>query len=137
MRCVGEEYKCSVESKQVRTGHGRLAACGLPGPSVTLGTMALFGKSASSWEVISRRGKQPLGSGSRSALPEEAVLGERLPEVVTPGREVGVGVSLEVPADPVSELDEDGREHCAYSSMYAAVGKSAGSQPMLIASGSW
>ena len=107
MRCVGEEYKCSVESKQVRTGHGRLAACGLPGPSVALGTMPLFGEGASSWrEMKSTQQEQLLESGRRSALPEEAVLGERLLEVIAPSREVGVCVSLDIPTGTVRDYEK-------------------------------
>ena len=71
------------------------------------------------------------------ALTQEAVLGERLLEVITPCSEVGVCVRLEVPAKCSCESTVGVNEIMTYSLIYAAVGKSSGSHPMFFMSGSW
>lgn len=71
-------------------------------------------------------------------MAQETVLWERLLEVVAPSREVRVRVGLEVPGKIGQILSGFSSNVIAtHSLMYAAVGKSEGSQPMLMLSGSW
>ena len=86
--------------------------------------------------INSGKASQKVGA---SALTQEAVLRYLLAIVVDPSGEKRVCICFLVPMicvlkfehDPIS-IDED-----THSFMYASVGKSGGSHPMLMLSGSW
>ena len=79
---------------------------------------------------IQQSRRDPRSSGQWLALAKELVLGEWLPEIILPRRQIGVRVRFDIPSPSSVTMPTEGSTGHTDWLIYDIVGKSAGSHPI-------